>query len=88
LSPCYETCKINGRFTLNHSPRFGCVGRFKRHRVRLALFPDIHFCQGWGAHGNEMVRGKYALSFSFSVGLVINNINMKTMLEGSGGRSF
>lgn len=31
---------------------------------------------------------KYALSFSFSVGLVINNINMKNMLEVSGGRSF
>ena len=33
LSPCCETCEINGCFTAIYSPCFSCVGCLKRHQV-------------------------------------------------------
>ena len=35
LSPCCETCEINGWFTAIYSPCFGCVGCLKRHQWLL-----------------------------------------------------
>ena len=43
LSPCCETCGINGWFTAIYSPCFGCIGCLKRHLTSLTCTDVISF---------------------------------------------
>ena len=53
LSPCCETCEINGCFTVIYSPCFGCVGCLKHHfflvlrRWRVNQWRKSWYCTAW-----------------------------------------
>ena len=52
LSPCCETCEINGWFTAIYSPCFGCVGCLKRQFF-------WSFVDGWLTSGENRGVGEH-----------------------------
>ena len=52
MSPCCETCEINGWFTAIYSPRFGCVGCLKRQFF-------WSFDDGWLTSGENRGIGEH-----------------------------